>query len=314
MAPRNISVWLIIVAVAVLTFPSPGIAEEYEYGMFMRAKNAFDAGAYEEATSRFNELLKSGIKNPATLLECHKFMGVSYMFLADKDQAEQHFAELLIIAPEYVLDPMLFPMEVIDFFTGVKENNRKRLRALAQARATAEAKRKAAEEVQRLAEIEKLKRNIYIEKTQKNNSLLVALMPFGAGQFQNGHTAKGALFLAGELLLSGAAISTYFLHERLRDRANRPFQSTSKREETERIETAIRITNQASAVSLGVLMVAGIIDSMYGYKKMETRWRQVDETEIPEHIKSPKRKTKLKASVAPTLGTGMVGLEIVGRF
>jgi tetratricopeptide (TPR) repeat protein len=165
-------------------------AENDDYSHFERAKNAFDAGEYKEAVSRFDALLKKQPKNAALVLECHKFIAVSYLFVGDKVAAEHHLTELLTITPDYDLDPMMFPMEIVDFFQEMKTKNKKQLDALSLARAREEAQRKATEEAQRKAELEKLKRNVYLERTRKKNSRLVAVIPFGAGQFQNGHIVK----------------------------------------------------------------------------------------------------------------------------
>jgi tetratricopeptide (TPR) repeat protein len=303
-------VWMLAVAFFVLLRPSSGYADEYD--RFTHARNAFEAGEYQTAVQRFEELLIVGVKNPALVLEIHKIAAVSYLFVGDKKSAEQHFIRLLTLAPEWDLDPLAFPIEVIDFFGEIRADNKDRILALSRARADEAARAREAEEVERLAELEKLKRNVYLERNRKQNSRLVALVPFGAGQFQNGHMVKGGLFLGSELLLGAASITTYFLHESLRDRASTPFSSSEDREEYERLEAGYRIANQASVVGLAAVAVIGVVDALYNYKSEIITWKNVDEKEVPDELRpGPK---KIETSLAPNFGKGMMGLEVRGRF
>jgi len=298
----------------VSVLPFEGSAQEYEYDLFNRARNAFDAGEYKEAVTRFKTLLKRDVKNQALRLECHKFLGVAYLFIDDKEMAKHHFSELLTIDPNYSVDPLMFPIEVVDFFHDVKRKSKSRLRALAQARAKEEMRRKAEQEKRQKAEFEKLRRNVYYERRRKTNSLLVAFMPFGAGQFQNGDIVKGSLFLSGEAILGITSVVTYFLHENLRKQADKPFASSAKLAQTERRETSLRITNQASVVAFGALAIIGIIDALYGYEKETVTWKRVKERNVPEDVKPGGNNHKVNASIAPRIDTGMIGLELIGRF
>ncbi len=298
--------------VLILAWPSKTRAEDYAYASFERAKNAYDAGEYKEAASRFDVLLKEGQKNPALLFECHKFIAVSYLFVGDKEKAEHHFNELLNIAPDYSLDPMIFPIEVVDFFLEVKQKNKKQLEALAIARAEEEKIRKKEEEKKQQSEFEKLRRNVYLQRTSQKNSLIVAFIPFGAGQFQNGDKIKGALFLSGELFLTAAAITTYFLHDGLRRDAKTPFESPEKREDAERLEIGYRIANQASFVALGIVAVTGIVEALVRYQPEITVWKRVQEREVPKNLRPGK--SKINASIAPSFSLNTIGLGVTAQF
>jgi hypothetical protein len=138
------------------------------------------------------------------------------------------------------------------------------------------------------------------------------MVPFGAGQFQNGHMVKGALFLSGELLLTASAISTYFLHEGIRPRAAEPFESPDDREKIERLEASYRIANQASLVALAALAVTGIIDALYNFKPETIEWRKINEDEVPTDLRPGKATPR--ATLSPSFGEGLIGIGIVGRF
>ncbi|MFO8074474.1 MAG: tetratricopeptide repeat protein [Polyangia bacterium] len=298
---------ILVVAAAALS-PAGALADEFEE--FIKAKNAYEAGEYETAVERFEALLDGDPRNPALVNEAYKLMGVSYLFVGREEEAEKSFLKLLTRSPEYELDPMLFPIEVVDFFTEVKLKNDKRLAALAQARAAEKEAERRAEEKRRLAELEKLKRNVYLEKDREQRSLLVAVMPLGAGQFQNGEPVKGGLFLGGELLLGAAAVTTYVLHEGLRRRSDEPFESTSDRREYERLERGYRISNQVSLGALAVLAVAGVVDSLYFFEKETVSWQQIDKREVPDRL----RPENARAILAPFASGTAIGLSASGAF
>jgi hypothetical protein len=300
--------------VAAMTWPPPLSANDNEYQRFEMAMNAFNAGIYEEAATRFNALLKTETKNPALRLECHKFIAVSKLFVGDKESAEHHFTELLTISPEYTLDPLIFPIEIVDFFTEIKAKNKKQLDALALARALEEATRIAEEAAKRQAEKEALTRNVYLKKTVKKNSLVVAIIPFGVGQFQNREKLKGILFLSGELLLTAAAITTYALHESLRSESKQPFESPEAREKAESQELGYRIANHASIVALVTLAVGGVIDALLHYQPEVITWKRLDEKEVPEHVRPGRSLSKPRVSPGLSIGKDSVHLALTATF
>ena len=312
---RNLTVhlWLLPLMVAfwsIALIPMKTLADEYTE--FTNAKNAFEAGEYEAAINRFNELLKSGLQNPSLVLEVHKLLGISYLFTKNRDAAEKHFIKLLTQLPNYTLDPLLYPIEVVDFFTEIKRQNQKRLDQLARVQAQQEERRRAEEERRRKAEIEKLRRNVYLERERKQHSRLVAVMPFGAGQFQNKHKVKGALFLSSELLLIGTAITSYFLHAGLRKRAAKSFDNPEDRENHELREKVYRITNHASLGTLAAVMAAGIVDSLYFFQPETVEWKTIKEKDVPPKMRPGSKKSKVALLVI--LGDSLFSAGIAGSF
>jgi tetratricopeptide (TPR) repeat protein len=306
--PRRAAALVVLLALVALLAPRAVCADEFD--RFAYARNAYEAGEYEAAVTRFEALLASEPRNPALVLEAYKLLGVSYLFVGNKERAEETFIKLLTRSPEYTLDPLVFPIDVVDFFTVVKDKNDEQIAALAAARAAEEEARREAEEAARQAALEKLKRNVYIERSRRENSLLVAMLPLGAGQFQNGDNLKGALFLGGEVLLGATALTTYILHEGLRPRSERPFSSPSDRKAYEQLEKGYRITNQASLVALGVLTTIGIIDALYGFERETVTWHPVKEKDVPDEL----RYKPVAARLMPVVGDSMVGLGAAGTF
>lgn len=280
--------------------------------VFTNARNAFEAGAYEEAATRFNALLDRNIDNDALIIETHKYLGVCYIFLEDEQNAESEFLSLLNMDPDFKLDPLVFPIDVVDFFTSVQRKHSLRLEKIARAKNRAEEERKKAELKKRQEEIERLRTNVYYEKKIIKHSKLVAMMPFGAGQFQNGHRKKGIVFLSSELFLVTSSIVTYALHESLRTHASTPFYSTQTIKEYERLETVYRISNLASVGALSVMVLVGIVDSIYHFKPQTVEWHKVDEKDIPKKLQQKHKKTT--AFVTPFFERSAAGLGAIGFF
>lgn len=314
MGLNKFTAMLFALGVTAMTWSSTLSAKDSEYQLFEMAMNAFNAGMYEEAATRFNALLKTETKNPALLLECHKFIAVSKLFIGDKESAEHHFLELLTISPEYTLDPIIFPIEIIDFFTEIKAKNQKQLEALVLARAREKAARLLEEAARKQAEKEALMRNVYLEKEVRKNSLAVAMIPYGVGQFQNGDTLKGVLFLSGEILLTAAAITTYALHESLRSDANHPYESEEEREQAESQELGYRIANHASIVALVTLAVGGIVDALVHYQPEVVTWKTLEEKDVPKPVRPGGSQSKHRITPGLGIGKDSVNLSLTGTF
>ena len=139
----------LVVAVLVLSAARATVALGGEFEDFAGAKNAYEGGEYETAVQRFEALLATEPKNKGLLEEIYKLLAVSYLFVGDKERAELNFVELLTMEPGFALDAMVFPIDVVDFFTDVKNRHAAHLAALARARADEEAARRKAEEERR---------------------------------------------------------------------------------------------------------------------------------------------------------------------
>lgn len=293
-----------IIGAAALALVAGGASAD-EFEEFANARNAYEAGDYETAVPRLEEIRAKQPKNKGLVEEVNKLLAVSYLFLGNQAEAEKSFIEILTDNPDFALDPLMFPIDVTDFFTAVKARHAERLAALSAERAAEEAARRAAEEKRKSLEAERLKRNVYLGRDTQRRSPLVALMPFGAGQFQNGHTTKGSLFLAGELLLTAAAVTTFALHESLRRPAAEPIEGASELERYERLEKSYRIANTASVAALAALAAAGIIDSLIFFRRETVSWRRLNERDVPAELRP---KPPASAALAPFAAPGAIGL------
>jgi tetratricopeptide (TPR) repeat protein len=194
------------------------------------------------------------------ILESRKYLAASLLFLGQRDEARAQFRLLLAMEPFYTIDPLAFPREVVALFEKVKSDleaqlaearleqvrQREELQRLAQERA--EQERKTLEQLYQLAQ-----RSEVIQK----NSRWIATIPFGVGQFQNGHKSFGMALAVLEGLAVAGSIATYIGHQHVAD-------DHPDRSEVANKQSQEAIWRNANYVAFGVfagLALIGIIDA-----------------------------------------------------
>lgn len=278
-------------------------AEADELNDFQRARSAYESQEHRLAAERFEELLGGDVPRLTTralVLESRKYLGASYLFLGRRADADHQFELLLRDDAQYELDPVAFPAEVLEVFNAV----RARMANAAQQeeirrREREEAARRAAAD-QLLMERSRMDRLLALateERVEVQNQRWVAWMPFGAGQFQNGNTALGVVFLASETLLLATSVTTYIWHTTLPDSADLTIAS---RAEAAQRESQLATVNYVSVAALLGVAAIGIVDAHVRFvpATWETRHR-----ELPDD---------LRPSVDVSLG--LHGISVRGTF
>jgi tetratricopeptide (TPR) repeat protein len=193
---------------------------------YEKARNDYDAGRYSQAGDRFRDMLdpdKGSALNDPVLLEQSRIYYASCMIaLGNLAEADSQIRIALLANPAARPDPVVFPRAVVDRFVDV----RTKIRGELNAKAEADAKKKHDEEEKlrrareaekaRIKELEKLARQ---EVHVLHNSRWIASIPFGVGQFQNGQTAGGWLFLTTETSLAATSIITAAIKSSLESQA-----------------------------------------------------------------------------------------------
>jgi hypothetical protein len=179
---------------------APAATEELQ-----RGKNAYDRGEFARAVEVVRPLLYPEIRlhTDNQIVQSHRILGVSYLFEKQQAEATQEFRKLLQLSPDYHFDPLLDPPEVVDFFNTVRKEYSTELAQLEVKRKEMERARQREKE-----ECDKVRAGpSVIEKRVGRNSFAISFIPFGAGQFQNGHRKKGWTFLVVESTLGAVSIA-----------------------------------------------------------------------------------------------------------
>jgi hypothetical protein len=113
---------------------------------FEAARSLYDARDYEDAVDALRALVgvePPTIHDPLLVLESRKYLAASLLFIGATEDAKVQFRALLAQEPDYTLDPLAFPTEVLALFDAVKAEV---LRISAEKRQREAAERLAAEQ------------------------------------------------------------------------------------------------------------------------------------------------------------------------
>jgi tetratricopeptide (TPR) repeat protein len=185
-----------------------------------KARAAYLARNYAEAEERLRALIdpKAGLKELALLSQARMYLAAVLLAQGKHDPAVDVFEKLILEDNVFEPDPLGFPGEVINTFFDVRAQLQEKIRQAAQNSARLEAEKRArAEDERRKQEawLAKIKQMASEEKITVRNSRLVAFLPFGAGQFQNGDPVLGWTFLVTEASLvvaTGITVPMYAYH------------------------------------------------------------------------------------------------------
>lgn len=226
---------------------------------FHKAENAFKFQDYVTAERLLRPLLHPRVvlTEPLRTKKAREYLGACYYWLKQYDKMKEEFTALLAMDPDYKLDPFYYPIPLLDRFEAL----RKKLAELGVIGGQSRTTRAGSAGRKAKGERPCVRRTEIVTK----RSYLVAAIPFGVGQFQNGDKTKGILLLSTELAALATNIGTYVAAERLR--ASDGFYAPSDASKARALRTA-------QYVSLGVLaglVVYGVVDAFLNFKPEERR-------------------------------------------
>jgi hypothetical protein len=173
---------------------------------FDRGRTAFGRAEYTRAIEILHPLLYPDVllDSEGEVVQARRMLGVAYLFENKPDDARREFHKLLELRPDYRFDPLLDPQRVVDFFNGVLKEEEATIADFERRR------RQRDQEVadKRLREAARLRLPPTIVRYERH-SFAVNFVPFGAGQFQNGHRRKGWLFFGAEAVLGAVSVGAF---------------------------------------------------------------------------------------------------------
>lgn len=193
----------------------------------------FEHGDYKQSISILNRVLKNNLaRDEKELVECYKYLGAAYFYIEDMRLADANFRQLLLIDPEFKLDPFLFPPSMVLFFDRIRN------------------------------EISTKKSGGESESSGRGISdypyryrLYVNLLPFGAPQFANNQEIKGSSVLVLQVVTLTANIFSYWQVNSMVDR-----HGYVKDQETAHRANIYKTVQISSLVAFGVVYLYSAID------------------------------------------------------
>ena len=176
---------------------------------FVQGKNAYLYGDYPAVVAKIAPLVEPRIRlmDPDELARAYELLGLSYFYLDRREDARRVFEKLVRFRPDQQLNPVLVPPPAVAFYTEIRDQLADEIalerEALRQQKAEREAQQRKANQ-------------ILVEVEIRRNSKLVAMLPFGAGQFQNDEPTLGSVLLGTEVLSIGVSTGLFLSIQSLR--------------------------------------------------------------------------------------------------
>jgi hypothetical protein len=280
--------------------PKPAFAENGDAveAAYVAAAQAYERGLYKQVIRQLRPLLypKNRLSSKDMFIQAHRMLGISYVFEKDKLAAEQSFLAILAENPKFRLDPLVDPAAALRTFETIRIRSAQMLRRIELAQ-QAEKKRHAAEQKRReqaLARLREMARKASklrtVEREIVKRPAWLNVVPFGAGQFQNGHRIKGYVLLGTQLALGAASLSLFMTHE-----FKRPFAV-----EDRNLSTSLRTATLITGALFWATVVYGVVDGFVYHK--------------PASVTERVTERKLSLTLTPTAGPRGGGLQLGVTF
>jgi len=176
----------------VLLFSGGSLFAQTPAERFEKAREAFHYQEYDKVIEILGPLLYPEPTLPSAdmVQQGREWLGSAKWWKGDKAGFKQEFTRLLQSRPEFELDSFYYPPEMVAEFTDLKKQLAE-LKLIQQDRPEAKTRE-------------------VVEKTYAEHSAIVNFMPFGGGQFANGSSGKGFLFMAGQAAALAANMGSWY--------------------------------------------------------------------------------------------------------
>ncbi len=315
----TVGTWVLSTVLALVLFlgiPAPSVAQPGGSAL-NRARAAYTIRKYEQVVKILRPELypRSKFYTEAEEVEAYKLLGISHYWLsllnkkpAEKKlhakQAERQFSALLTLRPGFKLAKLRYTGHLRKFFNRV----RSKLKAAASPLKALEAeldfcrKKNALVSKSFRAYRNKCQSQVLVTEQVVKRYYFWNFVPFGAGQFQNGQTLKGALFAVTQGAMLIVNITALILGETTYVR-NGPNRTVLRDRKSRTRASDIQKLTIASGTIFWSLVLWGIIDAIVLYKKTTVIKRR---RLIP--LGSP------NVGLSPSVGKDSLVLTLQARF
>lgn len=274
----------------------PAPSETPAQELFDRAKQKFFAGDYKDVIRQIGPLLYPNLRlsSEEDLVEAHLLLGAAHFEEGDRDAARVEIEEALKIDLEAAIGPPNFSPQAVAFFREVRKGY------LARTNAAREAAKDAA-----------FRRALESAVLFDRHQFYINFIPFGAGQFQNGHRWKGIGFFVGQTVFGGTSLGLY-LYQVLRYGFSGGEVPQGEVDSVRRVQV-LQVATGGVALAL---MIWGILDAWANYEPQVSR-------PLPEDIKqdvldlfraTPEPQTRGWLRLVPSVGPDFAGASLSVEF
>jgi hypothetical protein len=277
-----------------------------------KARASFLARNWTDAEERLRVLLdpRTGLKERTLISQARMYLGASLLSQHKKDEAKEVFEKLVLDDPTFDPDPLSFPGEAINTFIDVRSSLLEQIKSAQQTAARLAAEKRAREDAEREAQrawLEKVKAQASEEKITDRHYRVVASIPFGVGQFQNGQPALGWIFLGTQVAAVAGTVATYFMYGYARSRENeelrRPdYDLYQLAPQYHRRAEDLRVVNLGFAGAFLAIAAVGIAQAHLAYVPEVREKKKRELPPIAERLRLDRKELAAKAvpiSLAP---------------
>jgi hypothetical protein len=201
------------------------------------ALDHYQFGEYRKACDQLQGIVGDARLDPGESRSALMYLGACRHVLGQPEEAAAAFDALLAEEPEARLDPVVFPPDMVAFFRTRKESRAAREPARPAAQAEASSQR-------------------------REKSYLTAVLPFGAGQFQNERYGKGTVFASLQAVSLGVGVVGLVLFEAEKETGSFLGGGTFEDEDK---AASLQSLYVASFAIFGGLWVVGAVDALIDF-------------------------------------------------
>ncbi len=275
---------------------------------FTAARLQFEYKNFGNAINMLYDLLYPGVQlsREEDIVKAREMLGLAYFYTGEKDKARTEFTEVLYLRPMHRLDAFLIPPPAVQFYDAIwKDPSMKdKLEQI-------ERERKAAAEAARKEkEPPTVVRRIYLERSTEEHWRFLSFLPFGIGQFQNGHTGKGiALAVSCGVLLATNIVTGSLVNWALPS-DNQTLNADKHEYGDPNLAYGLQITQATSLGLFAAVWIYGIIDANVYYEQQIVPPFE----RVREEVENPKKSATDSPILLPTALPGGAGLGVEFRF
>jgi hypothetical protein len=243
----------------------------------------------------------NAVHEPLAVERARAYLAACLIAVGRSDEADAEIEKVIRNNPVYSPDAVAFPGKVVDRFIEIKSRLKGEIEAAFRARSAAEQAAKARADRLQREYLETLQRQASQETIVVRHSRLIAMIPFGVGQFQNGQDGLGYVFLLAESALAVTSIVSNVVYSQLISNFADEKGTVDYQKFNSQVDTAYDV-NVYSTAGLAVVALAGIVHAQATF--------------VPETHEVRMRPLPPPPQFMPKVGVGPAGFSLTlgGRF